>query len=64
MNDIAEWLSPATPAKKRPVSTGTLKNYRDGRRAMPPHMRKLLARQLRKHARRLERAADALDRLG
>jgi hypothetical protein len=61
LSQVGEWLKSAAAGKKS-VAPGTLKNYRDGRREMPPAMRKLLANQLRKHARRLEKAAEALER--
>lgn len=60
LSQIGEWLKAASP-KRVPVASGTLKNYRDGRREMPPAMRRLLARQLRRHAQLLEKAAKALE---
>src|SRR5688572_24174648 len=62
LGEIAEWLRQASPGGQ-PVAASTLKNYRDGRREMPRTMRRLLARQLRKHARRLETAAAALEQV-
>ena len=60
LGHIGEWLRPAS-ATKVPVSAGTLKNYRDGRREMPVAMRKLLAKQLRRHADRLRAVAKKLE---
>jgi len=61
MGEICSWLTRASAGKKS-VAIGTLNNYRDGRREMPAPMRRLLAKELRKHARRVEQAADELDR--
>jgi hypothetical protein len=61
LSEIGAWLA-ATSQTKRPVATGTLNNYRNGRREMPLEMRRLLAKQLRTHARRLQEAAKDLDR--
>jgi hypothetical protein len=47
--DVSAWLSAANH-ERQPVADGTLKNYRYGRRLMPPKMRRLLAKQLRRHA--------------
>jgi hypothetical protein len=61
-SDIGEWLAGVTH-EKRAVAAGTLNNYRNGRREMPAPMRRLLAAQLRKHARRVEEIADQLEQI-
>jgi len=59
-SQVSEWLSTAA-TRRSPVARGTLKNYLDGRREMPVKMRKLLARQLRRHADRLRAVAQELE---
>ena len=61
LREIGAWLR--TSAGK-PVATGTLNNYLYGRREMPPQMRRLLAKQLCKHARRVWHAAARLENSG
>jgi len=61
LGQIGGWLKTVSPGKK-PVSASTLNNYRDGRRSMPAQMRRILAKQLRKHAREVEKAATELER--
>ena len=60
LSQVGAWLKSASRGK-RPVATGTLNNYRDGRREMPAAMRKLLAKQLRRHADRLRALAKDLE---
>lgn len=59
---VSAWLGPAGEDSDA-MAPGTLKNYRYGRREMPPQARRLLARQLRRHATRLRALASALDDL-
>jgi len=60
LRDIGEWLRSGSKAGKS-VSPSTLNNYRDGRREMPPAMRRVLAQQLLKHADRLKSIARRLE---
>ncbi len=60
LRDIGGWLRTASPSGNA-LSPSSLNNYRHGRREMPPGMRRLLARQLREHARRLGSIARQLD---
>lgn len=60
LRDIGEWLRGGSKAGKS-VSPSTLNNYRDGRREMPPAMRRVLAQQLVKHADRLKSIARRLE---
>lgn len=62
MGDIGKWLAAASNERKS-VPNGTLNNYRDGRREMPAAMRKLLAKQLRRHADRLRAMAKDVESL-
>lgn len=57
---VSAWLGAAGESGEA-VAPGTLKNYRYGRREMPQTMRKLLAKQLRRHAKRLRSLASDLD---
>src|SRR5512132_1688652 len=61
LSEIGEWLRKAS-SDNGPVASGTLNNYRDGRREMPSAMRGLLAKQLRRHAQRLRAAARDLEK--
>jgi len=61
LSQIGAWLASGSDGKK-PVAAGTLNNYRNGRREMPVSMRRLLAKRLRGHARRLEQVAKELER--
>ncbi len=60
LSHVGAWLAGAGSGK-RPIAAGTLNNYRNGRREMPIQMRRLLAKQLRRHARRLKELAQDLD---
>lgn len=61
LSQVGAWLAGASSGK-RPIAAGTLNNYRNGRREMPIQMRRLLAAQLRRHARRLKQVAQDLER--
>jgi|SRR6266581_6447592 len=52
LRDVGEWLRGSSSNGKL-VPRSTLNNYLDGRREMPPRMRRLLAQQLLRHAERI-----------
>lgn len=60
--EIVEWLSGGSQSGKA-VAASTINNYRDGRREMPPKMRRVFAQQLLKHAERLRTIARKLEDL-
>jgi hypothetical protein len=59
---IGEWLRSASDSGK-PLAASTVNNYRDGRREMPPGMRRIFAQQLLKHAERVKALARRLEDL-
>jgi hypothetical protein len=59
LEDVGDWLR-SVARNGRPVPRGTLHNYRNGRREMPPRMRRMFANQLVKHAERINVLARKL----
>lgn len=62
LSGIGEWLRGGSQSGKA-VAASTINNYRDGRREMPPKMRRVFAQQLIKHADRLRTIAGRLEGL-